>query len=589
MKKLSTNPILRISRYLLRYHWLFALTLLLAIGTTGLAVLAPKIIGFVIDSVIENRSLDLLAWGILVLVVVFLGRETLNSLRIRANNTLEQRVLLDLRSKLHRKLLDLPIGFYDRRRSGDVAATVIDDVNDVERALLDGTEQGVTAILTLVGITLLMVLENPVMALLVFVPVPLLVLMSLTHAKRMRRSWRAVRDASGQLNSLLVEDIQGNRLIQGFGLQDREQRRFRGEAEHLKGLTLKAMYRWSLFGPGVSFISELGLLGVIGYGTYLLLQDPESFSVGNLSMFIIYSQMIIQPIRTLSQLTQLVSTGNASGDRVFDLLDHPIDIRNAPDPRPFPEGPVEVEFRNVEFAYAERQQVIHDLNLVLPAGRVTALVGHTGAGKSTIANLLLRYYEADSGEILINGVPVPKIDLNQLRTQIGVVAQDPFLFDASVRENLLLAREDATDEEIVAALEGACAWDFVKNLPDGFDTRIGERGIRLSMGEKQRLTIARVLLKNPPLVILDEATSSVDTITERLIQQALDALTRNRTVLVIAHRLSTVHRAQQIVVLKSGRIIEMGNHAELVEQRGHYHKLWSQQIDLIPEASGVAE
>jgi ABC-type multidrug transport system fused ATPase/permease subunit len=294
--------------------------------------------------------------------------------------------------------------------------------------------------------------------------------------------------------------------------------------------------------------------------------------------------MLYQPIGQLHGINHMLAAGKASGDRVFEILDAEVEVENPPNPKPFPEGLVHVRFEDVTFKYPGRPEVLENFNLELPPGKVTALVGHTGAGKSTVANLAMRTYDVTAGSVTINGTNIRELDLEDIHARIGHVAQDPFLFEGSVRENLLLARDDATEEDIIAALEGACAWDFVRKLPEGLETNIGEKGIRLSQGEKQRMTIARVLLKNPPFVILDEATASVDTITERLIQQALENLTAHRTVLVIAHRLSTVRKADQIVCLREGEILESGTHEELLDREGHYAKLWSYQNDLIPES-----
>jgi ABC-type multidrug transport system fused ATPase/permease subunit len=277
----------------------------------------------------------------------------------------------------------------------------------------------------------------------------------------------------------------------------------------------------------------------------------------------------------------MINTGKASGERVFEILDYPIDIESPKKPQPFPAGIVTVSFKKVKFGYENRDKIIPELNLTLPAGKMTALVGHTGAGKSTIASLLLRYYDVISGGILINTTPIDQLELEELRSQIGIVSQDPFLFDTDLRENMKIAKYGANDEEIWNALKMASIDTFVKELPDQLDTMIGEKGIRLSMGEKQRITIARVLLKDPPIVILDEATSAVDTLTERKIQQGLNRLMKNRTVLVIAHRLSTVKNANKIVVLNKGEIIETGNHQELLKkEKSHYASLWNQQVHI---------
>ena len=574
------NVIFRVSSYLFHYRGLFAATLGLAIGTAAFAISVPKIIQFIVDNYIAARETNMLLIGVGVILTVYIFREVLNCLRIRLNNTLEQKVLLDLRQDLHNKLLCLPIGFFDQRKSGDVASRVIDDVSEVERALLDGTEQGSVALLTIFGITIILFTMQPLLALLVILPVPILGFLAYGHSKATRKNWREVRDSSGLLNSLLVEDIQGNRLIQSFNLTERESQRFRDQSLDLRKKTLKAMFRYSKYISSVQFISSLGVIAVVGVGGWMTIENK--LTMGQFVAFNVYCTMLYQPIFQLNALNHMISAGKAAGERVFEILDHPVDIQNSENPKSFPAPPVSVDFNAVDFSYAERSPVLNNFNLTLPAGKVTAIVGHTGAGKSTIANLILRYYDTTEGNVQMNGIDVRNIELGSLRSQIGVVSQDPFLFDASVRDNLLLARVDASEEEIWQALEGASAADFVNRLPNRLDTRIGERGIRLSMGEKQRLTIARVLLRNPPLVILDEATSSVDTITERQIQEALDKLVQHRTVLVIAHRLSTVRRADQIVVVEHGTILEKGTHDDLLKTDGHYAKLWQHQTDLLP-------
>ena len=578
------NIISRVTRYLFRYKGLFVSTLLMAGAMTALAVAVPWVIQQVLDQMFEHgvHEVKLLLQGTGVIAGLYFVREIFNCIRIRINNTLEQKVILDLRRDLHDKLLELPIAFYDRRKSGDIASRVVEDVQNVERAILDGTEQGSVAILTIVGVAAVMFVHEPTLAAFVFLPLPVLFVMAWKYAKVSRRNWKAVRETSGELNSLLVEDIQGNRLIHGFALRQREQARFLEISKELERRNLRAMFRWSIQGPAANFTSSLGIVAVVGMGAYLLQTDP-SFTKGEFFAFLLYANMFYEPVRQLVGINNLIAAGKASGERVFEVLDHPIAIRDPKEPKRFPRGSVGILFNNVRFSYPERGTLVERLNLEVPAGGVTALVGPTGGGKSTLANLALRYYEVDEGSVSVGGINLQDFALEDLRGNIGIVSQDPFLFDASVRENLLLARPNASEEDLTKALSAACAFNFVNSLPGKLDTMIGERGIRLSMGEKQRLTIARVLLKNPPVVILDEATSSVDVVTEREIQEGLTNLVKGRTTLVIAHRLSTVRDADQIVFLDHGAIIEKGSHSELLAKGGAYANLCRHQENMIPE------
>ena len=575
------NSIARVAAYFMRYRFLFVLNMFLALASTAFEISIPKIIQFVIDEIIMVNQIRWLWLGLAAIVTAYFMRDALNYLRIRLNNVIEQRVLIDLRAALHRKLMHLPVGFFDERKTGDISSRVTEDVLNVEGAILDGTEQGLTSVFTLLGIAAFLFITNPVLATFAMLPIPLLLLMAKQHYKISRRNWKRVRRSAGDMHALLVEDISGHRLISSFALQERERSRFLNKAEDLKNKTLTAMYRWAYYSSTTRFISSLSLVAVLGIGGYQYVQG--SLTIGELAMFLLYSGRILEPISRLNGLNNLLSAAKPSGDRVFEILDHEIKIENPPKAVPFPSSPISVRFKDVSFAYETRPAIISNFNLELPEGKVTALVGRTGAGKSTVANLLLRYYDVGEGAVLINRLDVRKIDLTSLRNSIGLVAQEPFLFDGTIRDNLLLAKESASEEDLWQVLRGAHVHGFVTSLPDRLDTMIGERGIRLSLGEKQRIAIARALLKNPPLVILDEATSSVDSATESKIQEALENLTSNRTVLIIAHRLSTVRKADNIVVLGSGRVVETGTHENLMRQRGEYYNFWRIQYDMVEE------
>lgn len=580
----QNNPqvIRRVSSYLFEHKFLFFTTLFLAGLITILAVLVPTFIQKVLDSIFYEYDSSRFTFveGVSLIAFLFFSKEILNCLRIRFNNKLEQKVILKLREDLHTKLLHLPISFYDKRKSGDISSRVVEDVQNVERAILDGTEQGIIAVLTLLGVTIMMFGQEPRLAALVFLPLPILVVMAFRYAKVSKRNWKAVRQTSGELNALLVEDIQANRLIHSFSLAEREKKRFRKIGLELQKRSLKAMYRWSIQGPTASFTSSLGILAVVGMGAHLLKTDPN-FTTGQFFAFLLYANMFYEPVRQLVSINNLIAAGKASGDRVFEILDTKVEINNPSNPKPFPENNHAISFSNVTFSYNQRGNIVERLNFKIPHGSTTALVGPTGAGKSTIANLLLRYYDVSGGEVTINGTNVRTLALDKLRENIGLVSQDPFLFDTTIRKNLTLASPQASLQEIENALIAANAMGFVSKLPSGIDTSIGERGIRLSMGEKQRLTLARAILKSPPIMILDEATSSVDVETEREIQLALSRLIMNQTTLIIAHRLSTIREADQIIFLENGKIMEHGNHETLIKKFGKYSSFCSHQGNLI--------
>ena len=561
---------LRVFPYVKRYPLLAFSTLFCAVAGTLMVIVFPAVTQRIVDQVIGQNRPELLLPLIGLGFAAFLAQNGLNTARIFFNNHFEQRVIFDLRSELYAHIQKLPLTWFDNRATGDIMTRLIEDVTSVERVLIDGIEQGTVAILQILIVSGLMLAYSPSLTLAALAPIPLLAAGALAYTLTARSRYRKQRKAVSGLNSLLHDNIAGIRQIKTYTSEDREHARFDKASDHVRKTTLTVMKAWALYQPGMEFISSMGLLLVAGFGTKQVLEG--NLEIGALVAFFVLMRYLYEPVGRLHQLNQIFQSGRAAGDRVFEIMDSKTEDDEGAKQVGKPVSG-HVVYRDVSFSYDPKLPVLDHVNLEAKAGEMIALVGPTGAGKSTIVNLLVRFYEFTGGHITIDDTPLREMPRHHLRHNIAVVTQESFLFNGTTAENLRIGKPDATEEEIWQALRAANALDFIHRLPEGLHSQLGERGVKLSVGEKQRLSIARALLKNPPILILDEATASVDTATERLIQEALDHLMENRTSFVIAHRLSTVRHADQILVLKNGRIIERGRHEALLAQGGLYTEL----------------
>jgi len=555
----------RAFEYIRPYRWLFLANFLITAVLTGIGLVPPLLTKTLVDDAIGPGNVLVLRNVIILLVLIHALQSVGNAIHRYMLSLLGHRVVVDLRTDVYRQVQKLTLEFYDKRQTGWIMSRVTNDTSYLQGFLVNGIQDIAIHILTLVGIAVIMFSVHWQLALLALLPTPIVGYATARFSKRMHKMYHRIWRRVSGMHAVLGDTIPGIRVVKAFNREDDEVAKFAEKNEEVFTESMRAVRASSLFYPAMGFTTAIGGIVVWGYGGLQVIRGSTNLSLGVLMAFINYAWRFYAPIQALSRLSEQVQGAATAAERLFEILDTPAEVEDEQDKGvilPTIEG--RIHFEDVSFYYEKGDPVLQEINLEIKPGEMIGLVGASGSGKTTLINLIARFYDVTEGRITLDGVDIRQVDLPFLRENIGMVLQEPFLFHGTIYENIAYGKPDATFPEIVQAAMMANAHGFIMELPDGYDTRIGERGVGLSGGQKQRISIARAILKNPRILILDEATSAVDTETEKLIQQAIERLVTGRTTIAIAHRLSTLQNADRLVVLQEGRVAEIGTHAELL-------------------------